>query len=234
MSEAQTPPPVEYHESGDRVARARERVGDDVREALAAKGVSSPAAFVFLRAFKAERELELWAGDSPGGLALIKTYPVAAASGGPGPKRREGDRQVPEGIYHIDRFNPQSSFHLSLGLNYPNESDRVRSDRDRPGSDIFIHGRAVSIGCLAMTDPVIEFIYVLADGARAAGQRQIPVHIFPARPGTAAWDDLMERHPEHRAFWQEIEPAYELFETTRTLPIVAVGPDGRYIIGSRR
>jgi murein L,D-transpeptidase YafK len=234
MSEAQTPPPVEYHESGDRVARARERVGDDVRKALAAKGVSSPASFVFLRAFKHERELELWAGDSPGGLALIKTYPVAAASGGPGPKRREGDRQVPEGIYFVDRFNPQSSFHLSLGLNYPNESDRIRSDRDRPGSDIFIHGRAVSIGCLAMTDPVIEFIYILADGARSAGQRQIPVHIFPARPGTAAWDDLMERHPEHRAFWREIEPAYEFFETTKTLPIMAVGPDGRYLIGSRR
>lgn len=146
-------------------------------------------------------------------------------SGGLGPKRREGDRQVPEGLYVIDRFNPDSAYHLSLGIDYPNASDRVRSDPKNPGSDIFIHGSDVSIGCLAMTDPVIEEVYAMAVRAREAGQRRIRVDIFPFRmePGEVAG-----RGGEHSGLWAELEPFYQAFESSRTVPGFRVGAGGAY------
>gem|GEM_PF-5218353 len=175
----------------DRVAAARKEKGAAVRDLFAAKKLAYPPRTLFLRAFKDERTLEIWAADDPAKpMQWIKSYRIAAMSGDLGPKRREGDRQAPEGFYRIqapegfyriDRFNPKSSYHLSLGLNYPNASDRILSDRDRPGSDIFIHGAEVSIGCLAMTDPMIQEIYVMAWDARQAGLKAIPVHIFPTR-----------------------------------------------------
>ncbi len=121
-----------------------------------------PASLTFI-ALKQERTLEVWA---PGRNApvLVATYPILAASGGPGPKLREGDRQVPEGLYRLAGLNPNSSFHLSMKINYPNEFDlrhAAAEGRISPGSDIFIHGREASIGCLAMGDPTIEKLFVL-------------------------------------------------------------------------
>lgn len=192
---------------------------------------------VFLRAFKAEAVLELWENAEPGApYRLLRTYPIARLSGGPGPKRREGDRQVPEGFYTIDRFNPNSRFHLSLGLDYPNDSDRIRGDKDKPGSDIFIHGSNVSIGCLAMTDPLIEEIYARCKAARDRGQRAIRVHLFPARFGTETMRSLERKQAKNGpllAFWRELRPAYLAFERTRTVPNVTVSRDGRYVVGSR-
>ncbi|MDP6439327.1 MAG: L,D-transpeptidase family protein [Candidatus Brocadiia bacterium] len=126
-------------------------------------GVPYPPDRVALLAFKEERMLELWArkGD---GWAFVRSYPVLAASGHAGPKLREGDRQVPEGVYRVAGLNPNSSYHLSMKLNYPNKYDWARARRDgraQPGSDIFIHGNAVSIGCLAMGDEAIEELFCL-------------------------------------------------------------------------
>src|SRR5690606_11025729 len=98
-------------------------------------------------------------------FTLVKTYPVCSSSGLPGPKRKKGDRQTPEGFYHIDRFNPQSAFHLSLGINYPNSSDKILGHSD-PGGDIFIHGSCVTIGCVPLTDDLIKEVYVLAVEAK--------------------------------------------------------------------
>ena len=159
-------------------------------------------------------------------MQRLEEFPIAGMSGNLGPKRKEGDLQVPEGLYYIDRFNPQSRFRLSLGINYPNASDRIRSDKSKPGGDIFIHGDTKSIGCLAMTDEVIDQIYVLALEAKAAGQSQIPVHIFPFK--------LTERSLAPRQtspwieFWKELEPAYRQFERTRYVPSFKVGADGSY------
>lgn len=181
---------------------------------------------IFFRAFKQERVLELWGGDSlDQPLKLIETWPVAAASGALGPKRKEGDRQVPEGLYHIAHFNPESRFHLSLGLNYPNKSDRIRGDKDEPGSDIYIHGNQVSIGCLAMTDAKIEEIWAYATHARDAGQQKIPVHIFPLRMEE---ESMATMRSEHMAFWTELEPIYEAFEKTRLVPEVEISESGAY------
>lgn len=102
-------------------------------------------------------------GNDPSPRLLAK-WPVLATSGGPGPKLREGDRQVPEGVYRVSGLNPNSSYHLSIKLNYPNSWDRQRAKedgRENPGSNIFIHGKNVSIGCLAMGDPAIEKLFYL-------------------------------------------------------------------------
>ncbi|MFQ5569343.1 MAG: murein L,D-transpeptidase family protein, partial [Rhodothermales bacterium] len=119
---------------------------------------------ITLLAMKEERQLELWARDAASAFTFIRSYPIRAASGDLGPKLREGDRQVPEGMYRIVALNPNSRYHLSMKLNYPNAFDLHHAEREgrtAPGSDIFIHGKAVSIGCLAMGDPAIEELFVL-------------------------------------------------------------------------
>jgi len=151
---------------------------------------------------------------------------VAGQSGKLGPKRREGDKQVPEGVYFVDRFNPQSRFHLSLGINYPNASDRVRSDRNRPGGDIFIHGDNKSIGCLAITDPLIEEVYTVALAVRGKGP--IWVHIFPARLTEAKRKSLSRVHPEHASLWAELAPIYQAFEKDKRVPRVVIDKSGAY------
>lgn len=203
----------------DRVDRARRLKGAAVQELAKVTGLSSPVRRVFFRAFKEERVLEVWGTDSAAKpMVLVKAYPIAMMSGGIGPKRMEGDRQVPEGRYKINRFNPLSTFRLSLGLDYPTALDRKLGDKDRPGGDIFIHGDRKSIGCLAMTDELIDEIYLLALDAREAGQRMIAVHIFPARLTDANFARLSKAHPVHAPFWKSLRPMYDRFEEKRLLP----------------
>ena len=204
-----------------------------LREQARKLGLKYPLRNVFLRAFKAERRLELWAADGPGPMVRVRGYDIAAASGDLGPKRRAGDLQVPEGVYRIDRFNPHSRFHLSLGLNYPNASDLRRSDPQNPGADIFIHGNRVSIGCLAMTDPVIDEIYPVCQAAE--NRKSIPVHIFPCRMEMSTMDGLVVRYPRQVAFWSELKPIYDAFEATRRVPRVTVSRAGAYrVVGNSR
>jgi murein L,D-transpeptidase YafK len=191
----------------------------------ASAGVPYPPKSIFIRAFKAEKEMEIWGADAKGVMHLLRTYPIAAASGEPGPKRQEGDYQVPEGVYRVAVFNPHSRFHLSLGLNYPNKADRVLGDR-RPGTDIYIHGNRVSAGCLAMTDKKIEEIYALATHAR----RVIPVHVFPCRMGGSVYAQLKQANPQHVSFWKELEPIYRAFEAGHRVPAVAITRSGRYML----
>jgi hypothetical protein len=127
-----------------------------------------PPARFSLVGLKDEKRLDLYAADETGPYAYVRSYPILAASGRLGPKLREGDRQVPEGIYRIESLNPNSRYHLALRLDYPNERDRARAAEDgRPdlGSDIMIHGRNASIGCLAMGDEAAEELFVLAADA---------------------------------------------------------------------
>ncbi len=201
----------------DRVAAARQRCGEALRATFEKAGVRWPADEVFLRAMKREGELELWARNGAGeAFVLVKSLRITAQSGGPGPKRREGDMQVPEGFYEVDRFNPRSNFHLSLGINYPNASDRLRGDPVRPGFDIFIHGGNVSIGCLALGDPGIEQVYLAALDSRA---RPVRVQIFPARMDSGDWpswrDAQLSAHPEFRELWDELAGAWARFQRER-------------------
>lgn len=148
---------------------------------FAAAGVSYPPERVVLVAFKRERRLDVYAGTN-GTMRLVGTYPILAASGGPGPKLREGDRQVPEGFYRIESLNPNSLYHLSLRLNYPSAEDLRCAQADGRdvrslGGDIMIHGKAASVGCLAMGDRAAEDLFVLA--ARV-GVERVSVLILPA------------------------------------------------------
>ncbi len=141
-------------------------------------GIDYPPQNVIFIGLKEEKVLELWA-SAGGGKVFIRSYPILAASGKPGPKLREGDRQVPEGLYSIIGLNPNSSFHLSMKLDYPNGFDIKMAQKDERrnlGGDIFIHGNQCSIGCLAMGDTTIEELFVLVSDTR---RENIAVIIAP-------------------------------------------------------
>jgi hypothetical protein len=147
-------------------------------------GVAYPPRDITLIGLKEERKLEVWARDDGGKFRFIRDYDIKAASGIRGPKLRQGDRQVPEGIYRILHLNPNSNYHLSMKINYPNEADRYHAEiegRTKPGNDIFIHGKAVSIGCLAMGDEAIEELFVLV---AHTGTENVKVVIAPHDPRT--------------------------------------------------
>jgi murein L,D-transpeptidase YafK len=175
---------------------------------------------VFLRAFKEEKQLELWVlHRKTGKYALFHTWTIAAQSGKPGPKLAEGDRQVPEGFYSVppSAMKPDSSFHLAFNIGYPNAYDRHQG---RTGSLIMIHGNQVSIGCLAMTDAVIEQIYTLCAAAFSKGQKSFPVHIFPFRMTAARMEK--ESANEWHAFWKELRIGYDHFEKNKVPPELTV------------
>jgi murein L,D-transpeptidase YafK len=195
---------------------------------LQSRNINPSRLEIFLRAFKIGRRLEVWGRNQGAGpFQQLRTYRIAGTSGNLGPKRAGGDGQVPEGFYEIDRFNPCSLYHLSLGLNYPNAADRLLGSA-QPGQDIFIHGSDVTIGCLPITDALIQEVYVLAVQARYAGQQTISVHIFPFALSEA--NLLARRQNQHYAFWQSLRPGYEYFEQHHTLPEVTVDLAGSYVI----
>jgi hypothetical protein len=161
-------PPADTIENGFSVYDRLVQYGYPARQRLApylrAAGVDYPPQTIVLVALKWEMRLELYAGNNPDDLKFIRYYDVLAASGSVGPKLREGDRQVPEGIYRFTQLNPNSSFHLSLKVDYPNTFDRMMGNvenRKNLGGGIFIHGGSESAGCLAMSDSVAEEIFTL-------------------------------------------------------------------------
>ena len=161
-------PPADSIDNGFSVYDRVVQYGYPARKRLApyfrASEVDYPPQTVVLVGLKWERRLELYAGNDPDDLKFIRYYDVLAASGGLGPKLREGDRQVPEGVYRLTRLNPNSAFHLSLKIDYPNSVDRMMGNvENRPnlGGAIYIHGGSESVGCLAMSDPVVEEIFTL-------------------------------------------------------------------------
>ena len=165
--------------TAERVATYGEAVRSRLASACQAQGVAYPPSQFTLIGLKAEKRLELWAPDASGRPRLVKAYPILAASGVAGPKLREGDLQVPEGIYAIESLNPNSRFHLALRVNYPNADDRRRAQADgrtQLGGDIMIHGSNASIGCLAMGDPASEELFVLA---ALAGHQSVRVILSP-------------------------------------------------------
>lgn len=203
---------------------AAARVLPQLQRDMAARGLK-PGDPVFIRAFKQERQLELFVQNSKTGkFELFRTYPIAAASGKPGPKIAEGDHQVPEGFYHVppSAMNPSSRYHLSFNIGYPNHYDHSHG---RTGSLIMIHGNRVSIGCLAMTDKKIEEIYTLCSAAHDGGQRFFRVHLFPFR----MTDSRMRKATGSRwiGFWKNLKQGYEHFEKTRVPPDTTV-KNGRY------
>ncbi len=217
-----------------RVHAARASHSKRIADLFKAAHIHSPAGTLLLRAFKQEGLLELWAGESrTAPLKLITTYPICARSGGPGPKERDGDEQVPEGFYQIAKLNPWSNYHLSLQIDYPNQADRARAHgvslRDL-GGEIFIHGNCVTIGCIPIEDGPIEELYLIAQDAHAHGAT-ISAHLFPARPGSAAWNALQKSAASaRREFWTSLESGYDAFEATHLLPRIESNSAGNYLV----
>lgn len=218
----------------ERVMQARLQTRFNIKRLFRERGITYPAAQIFVRVFKRERILELWVrpANAPE-FALLKQYMICALQGELGPKRAQGDGQTPEGFYEIDQFNPNSLYHLSMHVNYPNRSDRLLGGAADLGGDIFIHGGCQTEGCIAVTNEAIQELYWVGVEARGAGQERIPVHIFPARM-TAEELALLGRrfadHPELVAFWTSLKPGYDYFERHRMLPPIRIDEAGRYVL----
>lgn len=222
--------------SFSRVSQAWMGSNDSLQKAFKAKELSYPPKDIYIRTFKAQNEMELWARDnSDAEYKLVKNYRICALSGILGPKRYEGDRQVPEGYYFIEDFNPKSDFYLSLLLNYPNYSDMVLGDKAKPGGDIYIHGGCVTVGCMPMTDPIIQELYTLCLNAKLNGETYIPVHIYPTRFDKTGLNFLGKAYAgdtTKQRFWVNLKSGYDYFERTHKLQPVMYTPDGKYVISN--
>lgn len=217
-----------------RVKSAYELKEQTVKGYFAEKGLSYKGFQLFIRAFKKEMKLEAWVKEQgKAEYQLLTTYDFCTNSGQLGPKRKEGDLQIPEGIYHINHFNPQSNFHLSLGINYPNASDLILSDKQSPGGAIYIHGNCVTVGCIPITDDKINELYILATEAKNSGQEKIPVHIFPAKLDEGVIETLASEESVDEkliAFWKNLQPIYKDFKTSKKLKEVKIGKKGEYYL----
>ncbi|MBZ4416495.1 murein L,D-transpeptidase family protein [Myxococcus sp. RHSTA-1-4] len=226
------------HAEPPRVASARKSKAPVVAGLFKAAGVAWPPEQMYVRAFKHERELEVWAGAKAGPLVKVKTYPFCAASGELGPKRQRGDLQVPEGFYTIDLFNPWSDYHLSMRVSYPNEADKRHKTAADPGGNIFVHGDCVSIGCIAIEDEPIQELYLMVLDTREKTKRNVPIHIFPRRlddKGMKALEGGRSSTDPLVAFWRSLQPAYTFFEEARHLPVTSVDPKtGAYVVKPAR
>jgi murein L,D-transpeptidase YafK len=195
---------------------------DKLEERLAAQGLRL-GDHVFMRIFKASSELELWMRKGEQ-FVLFATYPICQWSGVLGPKYYEGDNQSPEGVYRIARsqLKWRSRHHRAFDLGFPNAFDKAHG---RSGSNILVHGGCSTEGCFAMTNPVIDEVFRLANAALTSGQKDFALHVYPFR----MTEEELGRHQSSPwlAFWRDLKPGYDLFEQTRVPPSERIC-NGRY------
>ena len=228
---------IEHQNSFRRVIDSRAEKSDVIKKKFSDKGIQYPPEKILFRCFKTEKILELWAKQpNTEKMKLIKKYVLTGMSGNPGPKRKSGDLQVPEGFYIIERFNPVSSFYLSLGINYPNASDKILGDKENPGCDIFIHGSNVTVGCIPVGDDSIKELYLVAIDVKSNSRANIPVHIFPCQ---MTGDNIAEflnplsaNNIKLKKFWENLKTGYDLFEKNNLLFDYSVDNSGKYIFGN--
>ena len=226
---------VDYQKSFPRINEALRRKQDTLMKQFREKGLEWPAKYMYIRSFKYDSHLEVWVKNEKNEpYKLFKNYRVCALAGTLGPKRMRGDYQVPEGFYYINEFKPNSMYHLALGLNYPNASDRMLSDSLAPGGDIYIHGSCVTTGCIPVMDQQIEELYILATWSKSQGQDFIPVHVFPVsfnnQRSTAYLAKYLKDFPEYAPMVNQFRHAYEYFDKKKQLPIIMVDNKGGYVI----
>ena len=231
---AMTPPNFFAQQlSFPRVKEAQKDKGAAVAQMLSSKNINADNFDLFIRAFKKEQKLEIWAkSKGAGSYSLLKTYDFCATTGVLGPKRRSGDRQIPEGFYKVNFFNPQSQYHLSFRIDYPNKSDLVFADKINPGDNIFIHGQCVTIGCIPVGDENIKEIYLLAAKAKSCGGA-LDVHIFPANLSGDGYQALRNEYASNSNlldFWANLKPGFDAFETSKVVPTIDVNEAGKYMV----
>jgi len=228
---------VDVQKAVPKLSEVYKRVEDTLQKQFEAKKLVWPARYVYLRSFKYDSQLEIWVKNEwKDQYKLFKTYKVCALAGSLGPKRIQGDYQVPEGFYYVNEFNPNSNYHLALGLNYPNASDKILSDSVQPGGDIYIHGSCVTTGCIPIKDDQIEELYVLTTFARNLGQDFIPVHIFPVRFNNTRSAEYLRKYlsnyTEYSRFENTLQSVYNYFEKKKRLPVIMVNKKGEYVLDS--
>lgn len=214
---------------------AYSKVEDSLRKQFETKKIAWPPQQVYVRSFKYDRQVEVWVkGEGDEQYKFFKSYRMCMQSGTIGPKRMEGDYQMPEGFYYINEFKTNSNFHLALGLNYPNASDKMLSDSHRPGGDIYIHGGCVSTGCIAISDKPIEELYILTTHAKEQGQEFIPVHVFPVKYNVKkSFDYLAQATKENQQlqkFAISLKSVFDKFEDKKEIPLILVNKKGEYIV----
>ena len=226
---------IDYQKTFPRPSEALQKKADTLQKQFEARKLVWPAKYLYIRSFKYDSQLEVWVkGEAGKPFQHFKTYKVCAMAGTLGPKRMEGDYQVPEGFYQINEFNPNSNYHLSLGLNYPNASDRILSDSVRPGNAIYIHGNCVSTGCIPISDIPIEELYIIASNVKANGEEFIPVHVFPVRYNVKKSLDYLNTSIKNNHYLQEfnnnIKEVFDYFEAKKQLPVIMVNKKGQYVL----
>lgn len=216
----------------ERVKAAYQEKWEGLKEEMQKQGINSVGFETYIQIFKKDKIAEVWIrSKEKNEFKLFKTYSICSSSGDLGPKRKQGDMQVPEGFYHIAVFNAYSSYHLSLGVNYPNASDKIIGSGNL-GGDIMIHGSCVTIGCVPLTDNFIKEVYILAVEGRNNGQQHVPVHIFPAKLDAKGMEILAEKYSKNTnlvEFWRNLKIGYDYFDKYRKLPKVSVDKYGKYI-----
>lgn len=217
----------------ERVQAAFEAKGSILSEKLRINGIQPEQLNILIVAYKEEKVLEIFAKNSKDrNYKKLVDYPICQQSGRLGPKWKQGDLQVPEGLYQIDRFNPVSTYYLSLGINYPNKADYLRSDAVDRGGDIFIHGECVTVGCLPMTNDLIQEIYLYAIQARQNGQEDIPVYIFPFRMTKENMSTHQEKFKGDEVllnFWKNLKTGFDTFEKDKNPISFSVDKKGLYV-----
>jgi murein L,D-transpeptidase YafK len=198
--------------------RAHAPLSDKMVADIAAKNMDKDSP-ILVRLFKEESELEVWKQTKDGEFALLKTYPICRWSGDLGPKKKEGDRQAPEGFYTITpaHMNPNSNYYLAFNTGFPNAYDRAWN---YTGSDLMVHGDCSSRGCYAMTDEQIQEIYALGRDSFFGGQRAFQLQAYPFR--MTALNMAKHRNNPNFAFWKMIKEGYDHFEASKQEPKVAV------------
>jgi murein L,D-transpeptidase YafK len=183
--------------------------------ALMAEKQTDRNAPIVIRAYKKEAEIEIWKQNRAGDYVLLKSYPVCRWSGQLGPKRKEGDRQVPEGFYTVSasQMNPFSSYWLAFNVGYPNPLEKSLG---RSGGDIMVHGTCSSRGCFAMTDAQIEEIYAVMREAFNAGQKNIQFQSYPFH--MTAENLAKFRHDPNMPYWKNLKEGSDHFEVTKREP----------------
>ena len=224
---------LEEQKRNARVKEAITKKQQKIRSELAKCGLETGNFSLLVIAFKDHDRVDLYVRHVENEqFMILRSFPICSRSGTLGPKRRRGDYQVPEGFYHIDRFNPYSNYHLSLGINYPNTSDRRRSTASNLGGDIFIHGSCATVGCLPMTDDGIKEIYLYAVHARNNGQMKIPVYIFPFEMTDTNFEIYCKEYggtAELIHFWTDLKEGYNIFMRTNRELQFAIAPNGEHV-----
>lgn len=228
-------PPGTYRESQLKYTRVREAFANKektVMKTLADHGISRDSLQIYLRAFKTEKKVEVWAKSiCDTAFALVKEFPICEISGEIGPKRRLYDLQVPEGFYRINELNPYSKYYLSMKINYPNASDSIRGVKGRLGNQIYIHGGCESSGCIAIADDKIKELFVYCIEAYNAGQKEVNIAIYPTHLNDSNYARLTSEYSKNKdkiSLWADLKKSYDLFNQKKVPPTVIYNADGTH------